>query len=682
VVANVMQPISSRLFRALRICRDGIQFQFGAFDPKKLKNPKIPDKPLVVEAKVWILDEAKGPEVLQAIAENAQLATFAPPQPALVQQMEEADKSTLEHAAVDRSWGTKELTAPVHDGRIDGKVVGRSQVPLRRAQSPLTSREASTWARIVPPYRLEEIPPRPVTPTHLETITWKWADIWPTVTTLPAGTDVVLDFRNGPEGKTDADPKTNLCVVRVGNDYLLPLRRNDEIQAAILAGLNKPHQNFLFLNFGGEDQPAATRDRARRWLQEQADRVATTRQVTDFKDARKAGEGAGTLKAVWSSLSLTYHGLCTLMRDEDRNHVGLEAFEAFRQGPVGRLAADNGKSDPDRWVVGGPKRPSVDAVVTVAADDPEELLVALDEQRLSAARHGLVVLMEQRGDALPGSDGGREHFGYRDSVSQPGIKDYTPPTDDDPPDDAAHPGSGIVPASQFVLGRQEPGELPAAPQEPAWMHDGSFQVFRRLAQDVPGWWKQLANLAEQHPRVGADRLGASLIGRWPNGNPLSLAAAAYERTPTGELNDFDYLDDPKGHVTPRFAHVRKMRPRDGADRAPRILRRGIPFGPVFDPAAGPGHGVDTERGLLFNAFMARIEQFEQLQNGAQAAGAEPRDNDGPDPLVGLGDDGGHCKLDGVELDLQPVVQTTGTVYAFAPSLSTLKTFASGGELGR
>lgn len=74
-------------------------------------------------------------------------------------------------------------------------------------------------------------------------------------------------------------------------------------------------------------------------------------------------------------------------------------------------------------------------------------------------------------------------------------------------------------------------------------------------------------------------------------------------------------DDPRGAKTPRFAHIRKVYPPDdglfgdGRDDQRndkhRIIRRGIPFGPLF---ANDPQGT---RGLLFMCYQIDLaSQFE------------------------------------------------------------------------
>jgi Dyp-type peroxidase family len=288
----------------------------------------------------------------------------------------------------------------------------------------------------------------------------------------------------------------------------------------------------------------------------------------------------------------------------------------------------------------------------------------------------------QWGATLQGKNGGKEHFGFKDGVSQPGIRGFTSAeVRNGRLESQDEPGSPIIATGEFVLGY--PGERGSylrgrRPDPPEWMRDGSFQVFLRLTQDVAGW------LDEMETRSGAlsEDVAAKVIGRQKDGRPL-----AQVRGGKG-LNDFDYGDDLLGNDTPRFAHIRRVNPRNDVvynDRSHRLLRRGIPFGPF----AGDRHQVEAEpveRGLLLNAFMASIEdQFEVvLRNWASNSQLLPVTpgrgwpenaiTDGPDPLIGAGTH--PCVLrrkgqDPVPLHLPRFVRTSGAVYAFAPSISAL-----------
>ena len=227
------------------------------------------------------------------------------------------------------------------------------------------------------------------------------------------------------------------------------------------------------------------------------------------------------------------------------------------------------------------------------------------------------------------------------------------------------------------------------------MKDGSFHVIRRLVQDVPGWWAEVESERITLPAgdpLTADALAAKLVGRWRSGTPLAHAPDQDLRSGrvSDDDNDFDYQqDDPDGHKTPRFSHIRKVYPRDqvppgeAAAETHRIIRRGIPFGLPFDPALGRGYGVDAERGLVFAAFMASIEnQFEFIQHSWADNPGFPQASDGADPVIGVDSDV-TLKRDNrpdQTLHFSRFVRTEGSLYAFAPSIATLTALANGTAL--
>jgi Dyp-type peroxidase family len=470
-------------------------------------------------------------------------------------------------------------------------------------------------------------------------------------------------------------------------DTGLKLRSGNYVQGNILAGFNKPHQVFLFLGFGEGEQAQAN---AKAWLAEltrpSANRITTTRQVMEFRDKRcqRKGEDPRDHNDVWLNVGLTYAGLVTLAPELAPD---LDRYEAFRSGPAGDRAAllgDTGDSAPENWLVGKPGA-EPHALLTIAADDRNELRVRVAEEREVAERVGLNLLRQENGQALAN---GKEHFGFKDGVSQPGIRGFTRSVvRRGRLEDAKHAGSPIIASGEFVLGRlpERRGDGAVPLPAPVWMWGGSFQVFRRLIQDVPLWNQEMARLGP--PSLTQEQLAAKAVGRHPDGKPLGLG---------GQLgdNDFDYEGDDLGHDTPRFAHIRKMNPRNHrvfGERARRILRRGITFGPPYDAADPAGDGNPVERGLLFNAFMASIEeQFEFLQRQWANNTAFPsvlldppgKGEDGVDPVVGTATAPCLLRVKGYgdrRLDFKRFVRTTGAVYAFAPSLLTLRGLATEGE---
>jgi Dyp-type peroxidase family len=530
---------------------------------------------------------------------------------------------------------------------------------------------------------------------------------------------------------------------QVPEEAKLPLRSSTDIQGNILAPFNKPHQAFVFLNFKNNQAGA------RGWLAELTEedgRIATTEAVARYNDKYKERKERREPQEskVWMNVGLTCSGLLTLHPELAPD---LAVYEAFWQGPLGErrddkgqvtttaaLLGDEGRGDPNDWVIGGPHQPPVDAIVTIAGDSEGDLWgengTVLEEQEF-AGRFGLEVVpvegpkgpssLEQRGDRL---EDGKDHFGFKENVSQPGILGFTEEDPDDSGQDRRHPNSPIIAAGEFLLGHRGEQRRQLRPRPsptPRWMRDGSFQVFRRLTQDVGRWSEVMQGLAGSVRAVkgSKEKLKAMVIGRWPSGAPVQLTPDrddANYATPK-KINKFDYDGDDEGFKTPCFAHIRKMNPRDDAlfrDRSHRILRRGIPFGPRYEPDKVDAEHKDVERGLLFNAYVASIEdQFEFLQIHWASDPDVPSSyrkqdpaRDGPDPLIGNStapcvvrskrteeaaqeaqpkeaiqeepvefltwNEAGDPRKPG---DFRPFVHTTGAVYAFAPTISALSSLA-------
>ena len=286
----------------------------------------------------------------------------------------------------------------------------------------------------------------------------------------------------------------------------------------------------------------------------------------------------------------------------------------------------------------------------------------------------------------------REHFGFRDGLSQPFVD--LDLGDTLPGGGSPDRQSSWTPAAKgelFLDASDEDGEVQATPVNRQLRKGSTYLVFRKLEQDVPG----LRSFVErQHPRdEPAQRaLEAQFVGRWPDGAPLVLSP--YDNKPPpgrGEapLNDFRYAaDDPEGARCPLGAHIRRANPRDIGGRSEvrhhRILRRGISYGGPMLPLHSMGDG--EPRGLLFIAANARIDlQFEVVQgewlNGGEFLGQ-----------AGLA----RCPLTGSNAGatadrflprgavapitgLPSFVTLRGGDYFFAPGLSALKRLAQGGR---
>jgi deferrochelatase/peroxidase EfeB len=109
-----------------------------------------------------------------------------------------------------------------------------------------------------------------------------------------------------------------------------------------------------------------------------------------------------------------------------------------------------------------------------------------------------------------------------------------------------------------------------------------------------------------------------MCGRWRrNGTPLALSPDTPNPSPAVDLAKFDYVGDSR---CPYGAHIRRCNPRGGhivqrvANNSRRLVRRGVPYGPSYDPAQPRDpNQAEQERGLLGNFIGASLgAQFEAM----------------------------------------------------------------------
>lgn len=379
------------------------------------------------------------------------------------------------------------------------------------------------------------------------------------------------------------------------------------------------------------------------------------------------------------NIGLTHPGLAALGVSPD----SLASFpDEFVRGAAARAdkVGDAGASAPEHWW-SWLADPGVHLVLLLFAQSPAALEATTSRLARAWAR-GCVELGRQDGAWLPDGVG---HFGYRDGISQPVIEGGAA---DGPPDPLPR-----APVGEFLLGypsQHENFSYPV-PTPAALGHNGSFAALRVLAQDVDNFAQFLTERAAD-TGLSTEFLAAKLCGRWRNGVPLALSPdtdTPDPPLPPDSLNDFDYarpVDDGQGLRCPIGSHIRRMFPRgqrvagDGATQH-RLVRRGIPYGPAYDPAR-PRDGVD--RGLLglFIGVSLR-DQFEFVManwanDGTFTAGLGHTQ----DPLLGGHDapatstfeiprPGGPVVLDG----LARFVTTRAGLYCFLPSRTALRYLA-------
>jgi Dyp-type peroxidase family len=482
-------------------------------------------------------------------------------------------------------------------------------------------------------------------------------------------------------------------VQLVQPDMALDLK---EIQGNIAAGFNKDFASFLFLTL--PDEPT----QARMWLAETVNQIATAEEVKQFNDLFRAvrarrGDREGVVEAAWMNLALTHEGLGKLGVDESE----LAQFpEEFREGMRKRnsILGDVGENDPDRWPNDLGRSP-IHALMIVAADSMEDLNREALYFIRQAASHGVSLVFQQ--DGMTRTDApGHEHFGFKDGISQPGIRSLVASSwQNGSGEDDSH--QDVVAGGEFVVGY--PRERPSAQEaddrlnpQPKWTKNGSYMVFRRLRQDVKGFRDFVtAEAAEQ--KMSVDLFEAKLVGRYRSGAPLAVADNAPVDPGTmkpdilkkDKINAFGYSTDPKGTQVPRAAHIRKSYSRDQqvsdnlAGERPRILRRGIPFGQSFrhgnrpDSPYGDSPDFPNDRGLCFVCYQRSIrEQFEVIQSRWVNDETVPEEGDGVDPVASQASPKRTIRIPGAKTD--PVhlyrqwVTTTGGEYFFSPSISALK----------
>ncbi len=334
------------------------------------------------------------------------------------------------------------------------------------------------------------------------------------------------------------------------------------------------------------------------------------------------------------------------------------------------------------------------------------------------------------------------HFGYRDSISQPRFVvkgQYAGRADAQPIASVGtvllgridDPGTAEVPAEHYRT--SFPGvtwQMPEATEGSVTIElgvNGCFSAFRMMEQDVHGFEQFLERSAlevttelDRRRAVGEpagppeivwdkERIAAKLMGRWRNGVPLSLShwtvGGDAESSFTGpglpppladeNLNDFDFLDDEiaalddsDGTHCPIGSHIRRANPRDGrivqrsANYTRPLVRRGVPYGPPYDPA-NPNDG--HRRGLLGHFMSASlIAQFEAVMYDWINIGLhDPRVTRTNDPIIGANREATssfEIPLPGAEpvvlTGFPRFIQTVGSIYLFCPSVTALRFLAN------
>ncbi len=509
------------------------------------------------------------------------------------------------------------------------------------------------------------------------------------------------EIRRGLADDSSMDAATWLFrlrgVDRIGADELygeeqareatLPL---EQIQGLILWGYgHRPEARFLMLKVDTETPGDAVA-----WLSDLPVTSATFQYETS--------------DPLSMNVAFSYSGLRALGLDKDLcDGFSTPFVQGSHHSYRARVNGDFGSSAPENWNWGSESKP-VHIVLLIYADE-NNIQKYVRKYRDEAVKVGLVEVEVLEGTTLHDR---KEHFGFRDGISQPIVS-----------------GSGrvevagnTVAAGEFLLGHLDGyGNVSHSPITASGFNfglNGSYMVFRQLAQNVERFWTYCAGQNGTDPITVASKM----VGRWPSGAPLVRHP---DSDPSdGHLSDddgFSYLapdqdNDRYGARCPFGSHLRRSNPRDwqlGGSRKEsleissrhRIIRRGRPYGEPLDPkmdpedliqkatsGPSPSSAQTTERGLQFLCFNANLDrQFEFVQqqwcDNPKFAGG----NSDADPLLGpkrvqeLGIDPPaftvqsdvRTDLKNRYTNLEQFVRVVGSTYFFMPSLPALKLLHQG-----
>jgi cytochrome P450/deferrochelatase/peroxidase EfeB len=414
---------------------------------------------------------------------------------------------------------------------------------------------------------------------------------------------------------------------------------------------------------------------ARKWLATQFPDGARWNRVMSAVRWR-SHDGKIAKPQLMANVGFTFPGLKALL--PKRRDVDL--FPAEFQEGADKRSGDNGDVDasaPANWLFGRDAQ-AIHVVLSLYTHDqvaqPLDLkdkstfARALTALRGAAEANGLKFVYQHEAYTRPD---GTVDFGYMDGISKPRISGQCKPDDPDF-QPAASPGEFLLGKDyKSIYGGTSLGRLPADLAQ-----NGTFGVLRLMEQHVGDFDQAIAQGA-QDLKISPDLLKAKLLGRWPDGSPLSLDDKA---ATGGARNDFDFApswehpgvtQDHEGLRCPVGAHIRRTNPRTarvaGERHSRRLIRRGMPS--KWKDAAGDKVGL---LGLFMGASIERQFEFIQrqwVQGDLGASGIRGTQ----DPIASVRSTPTVFHVPGVgDVTIPPLITTRGCLYLFFPSLSMLR----------
>lgn len=470
-----------------------------------------------------------------------------------------------------------------------------------------------------------------------------------------------------------------------------------DIQGIILSGYGHlPHASYIFFQVRDADA-------GRRWLADVVPLVTTAKEWRK-QDGRKYKLGAAL------HVAFSYPGLTALGLPEET----LASFPLpFPENVAARaeILGDTGESAPEHWNIGGPQQPPLHGVLVLYGETEARIddLAGQQLRAIEATSDAVAPIAIEKGHR---TNNGKEHFGFHDGISKPEIGDLVR-HERGAQDTVAtgeiilghknayglYPTSPIVPAARDPHGLLPPFSDGALPDSRDFGRNGSYLVYRKLAQDVAGFWNFLEHQAAGEAPAML-QLGAKLVGRWPGGAPITLAPEADDATLADE-NAFLFMRrDPKGLRCPIGSHIRRANPRDSrVNDTPvaslqtsgrhRLVRRGMLYGaPLFPPnlteypnAPKALRDDGRPRGLQFFCICADIaRQFEFVQQTWCNSATFDAEFATKDPIIGNNDGTGFMTLPAEPFRrriarMPRFVRVRGGGYFFLPGMAALRYIA-------
>jgi len=425
----------------------------------------------------------------------------------------------------------------------------------------------------------------------------------------------------------------------------------ENIQGNILSGPGRNFARHIFITFNG-----STVSETKEWIREfTTDSVTTAAEQEKQRLAHKQEGQSDTLFAglYLTAFGYTYLGFGKLTQQPTDG--------AFRQGMKSRQAvlADAPSSE---WEEGF--QSETHALILLAHDSEAALDNEIDALTSTLSSIGVIntvqkaaVLRNEKGQVI-------EPFGFADGISNP---EFLQRKIENAKSEKFDPSAPL----SLVLSKDPHGGDTAY---------GSYVVYRKLAQDITGWNKEVMTLASNMD-IAPSLAGAYAVGRFQDGTPVVDDKSAQNGPIT---NNFNFDDDPNGAKCPLHSHVRKTNPRGQttelfpgtsleSERGHRIARRAIAYGSREDNTAG----------LAFICMQSSIvEQFEFMQGSWSNANQFIKQDVGQDTVIGQG---GQIPTEGqaypnrwgeeaegfTRFNFKNYITLQGGEYFFAPSIEFL-----------